>query len=119
MGNKQRVAIQWPAIVKLAGSDELLYLDNAIDWLSLANLNRAHFISPADQLVDSAGQRYFIHTNAGSNLPRLQQHPTTLALQEMISWVQHHANALGHCCVSKLSFTSLSQGLQIVRSLAD
>lgn len=118
MSRKQLATIQWPAIVKLAGSDELLYLDNAIDWLSLANLNRAHF-SPEDQLVDSAGQRYFIHTNAGSNPPRLQLHPTTLALQEMISWVQHHANALGHCCVSKLSFTSLSQGLQIVRSLAD
>lgn len=120
-------AIHWPALVKLAGSAELLYLSNADDWLALARLNRAHF-TEADQLLDSQGQRYqilaagaepfYAEIDVWDPLPTLLPQ-TPLPLEEFIQWVQHHANALGNCCVTKLSFNTLSQGMEIVRSLND
>ncbi|MGL5360760.1 MAG: DUF4144 family protein, partial [Shewanella sp.] len=55
---------------------------------------------------------------ASPTLPMLLPQ-TPLPLAEFILWVQHHANALGHCCVTKLSFNTISQGMAILRSLDD
>ncbi|MGL5048590.1 MAG: DUF4144 family protein [Shewanella sp.] len=121
-------SIEWPAIVKLAQNDELLYLEHQKDWLELASLYQHHFIE-TDQLLDSKGQRYLIkvcsqrvcsqkiHDLPVSELPQLRRQKQDLPLNEFITWVQHHAQALGQCCVAKLAFTTMSQGFEMVRTL--
>ncbi|MGL4713338.1 MAG: DUF4144 family protein [Shewanella sp.] len=121
-------SIEWPAIVKLTQNDELLYLEHQKDWLELACLYQHHFIE-TDQLLDSKGQRYLInvcsqsvcsqknHEDPVGELPRLRRQKQDLPLNELITWVQHHAQALGQCCVAKLAFTTIAQGIEIVRTL--
>lgn len=116
-------SIEWPAIVKLTQNDELLYLEHQRDWLELACLYQHHFIE-TDQLLDSKGQRYLIsacpqkiHEDPVGELPRLLHQKQDLPLNEFIKWVQNHAQALGQCCVAKLAFTTIAQGIEIVRTL--
>ncbi|MGI2118211.1 DUF4144 family protein [Shewanella oncorhynchi] len=116
-------SIEWPAIVKLTQNDELLYLEHQRDWLELACLYQHHFIE-TDQLLDSKGQRYLtsacpqkIHEDPVGELPRLLRQKQDLPLNEFIKWVQNHAQALGQCCVAKLAFTTIAQGIEIVRTL--
>ncbi|MCL1091581.1 DUF4144 domain-containing protein [Shewanella profunda] len=115
--------IQWPAVVKLIQNDELLYLAHQRDWLELACLYQHHF-TDKDQLLDSKGYRYHISANSHTvyedpigELPKLLQQEQHLPLTEFIKWVQNHAKALDHCCVAKLAFTTISQGMEIVRTL--
>jgi hypothetical protein len=117
--------IEWPAVVKLTQNDELIYLAHQRDWLELACLYQHHFID-TDQLLDSKGQTYLIsahpqkiHEDPVGELPQLLRQEQGLALTEFIKWVQNHAQALGQCCVSKLAFTTISQGIEIVRTLDD
>lgn len=115
--------IEWPAVIKLVQNDELLYLAHPRDWLELACLYQHHFTNE-DLLLDCAGRRYLIsanphivHEDPVSELPQLLKQEQNLPLTDFIKWVQNHANALGHCCVAKLAFTTIGQGMEIVRSL--
>lgn len=115
--------IQWPAIVKLAQHDELLYLAHQADWLALASLHQRQFVD-ADLLLDSLGEQYLIratpttiHENPIGELPNLLKQQQKLSLTDFIKWVQKHANAIGQCCVAKLAFTTFAQGMEIVHSL--
>ncbi|MCH1929599.1 DUF4144 domain-containing protein [Shewanella sp. A25] len=115
--------IEWPAIIKLTENDEMLYLAHQRDWLEIACLNQHHFIN-TDLLLDSKGQQYLIsaaptdeNEDPIAELPKLLKQEQKLPLTDFIKWVQNHANAIGQCCIAKLAFTTISQGIDIVRSL--
>jgi len=117
--------IEWPAVVKLSQNDELLYLAHQRDWLELACLYQHHF-TEEDQLLDSAGHRYLIsanprtvHEDPVGELPQLLLQVQNLSLTDFIKWVQNHATAQGQCCVAKLAFTTIGQGMEIVRTLEE
>ena len=66
-------------------------------------------------LISACPQK--IHEDPVGELPRLLRQKQDLPLNEFIKWVQNHAQALGQCCVAKLAFTTIAQGIEIVRTL--
>lgn len=115
--------LQWPAVVKLHQDSELIFLEHQQDWLELACTHQHHF-SAEDLLLDSHGNLYQIDANPLQEfddpigqLPQLIAKIEPLPLTDFIKWVQEYAQALGQCCVAKLAFTSIHQGMNIVRSL--
>lgn len=115
--------VEWPAVVKLHQDSELIFLEHQQDWLELACTHQHHFTAE-DLLLDSCGFLYQIDANPlqefddpVGQLPQLIAKADPLPLTDFIKWVQEYAQALGQCCIAKLAFTSISQGMNIVRSL--
>ncbi|QSX30526.1 hypothetical protein JYB88_02365 [Shewanella cyperi] len=114
--------IHWPAIIKLVNSDELLLLESPRDWLEIACLYQ-HSFQEGDCLADSDGQQYRISAPEAqqdspvAHLPNLSPQSFPLTPLELLPWVRAHALAAGQCCIAKLGFTTVAQGIELVRSL--
>ena len=100
----------WPAVVRLAGVDELVYLADAAQWrLECVSLGD----SAGDVLIDSNGSRFDIRhcelSASGGSLP----------LAEFDAMVRAHLVAMQQCCVYKLELQSIRQGMQLVRDTVE
>jgi len=99
----------WPAVVRLAGVDELVYLADAAQWrLECVSLGD----SSGDVLIDSSGSRFDIRQcelSASGTLP----------LGEFDAMVRAHLVAMQQCCVYKLELQSIRQGMQLVRDTVE
>ena len=89
--------MQWPAIIKLHGEDELIFIAGMASFASDTQLQTMHF-QPHDLLIDSAGNTY----------KPVQSHPVTLArsenvlsLDDVLVLLRAHLANDGSCCVSK------------------
>ncbi|NMH65838.1 DUF4144 family protein [Shewanella salipaludis] len=118
-------SIHWPAVVKLAQHDELIYLDSHRDWIELACLYQ-HGFHHDDRLLDSQGRRYAIVPAPGmpisapvAELASLQLLDSDMPVFDFIKLVRQHAMTAGHCCVAKLAFTTIAQGIELVKYLEE
>lgn len=96
---------RWLAVLKLAGIDEMIYLDNPGMWQDQAE---AQGLRTEDVLVDVDGTRFGI----------VQQQPRpldALSLDTFDAWVRAHLVAMQQCCVYKLALSSYRQGIELVR----
>lgn len=99
--------IQWPAIIKLHADDELIFVPDAVQFVSDVVLHLTH-VQAQDRLIDSSGAVYHI-----SNRPALELAPTgvMLSLDEVEELLRLHLSNNGTCCVSKFYAPSISEAL--------
>ena len=109
--------IDWPAIIKFYGHDELTYVDSESTWLSNAGLSAIDY-EKSDILIDNNGCIY--HLN---NIENGVVHPgaaeDTMTLSQFIKLVQLHASLNGECCIEKIGCRSFAEGIKIVASISD
>ena len=102
-------SIQWPALLKLEGADDLIYVEGAQDWHGLYE----QCPDTDDRLCDSRGQLYKLQC-LGQQLV-----PVTLTdkidLKQLNDWVRNHLVAMQQCCVYKIELESIDQAMQMVR----
>ncbi|GGP92130.1 DUF4144 family protein [Shewanella ulleungensis] len=117
--------IHWPAILKFDQDDELMYLANHQDWLSFICANQ-YTVCLQDALIDSSGHVYLIekplaeHTSIDTNvaqLPNLVKQPQPINILQMLPLVRQFGQFQGHCCSSKIVFTTIEQGIATVAQL--
>jgi hypothetical protein len=105
--------VHWPAIVQLHLHDELIYINTPQAWQDFLITDAIHLVTE-DLLIDSSGQSY-------SFCQQANQHSLTpsakLTVSQFIPVVQQFAQLQGHCCSSKLMFTSFEQGFAIIDQL--
>jgi len=104
--------LQWPAIIKLHADDELIFVPDAVQFVSVVALQLTH-IQAQDMLIDSSGAVYHI-----SNKPKLELAPTAvmLSLDEVEELLRLHLSNNGTCCVSKFFAPSIRDALMSVFS---
>lgn len=109
--------ISWPAVIKYHGDDELGYIDSESEWNNDADLSACDYDSN-DGLIDSHGRVYRLDNKENGVV-----HPVatnnTIALYQFIKLVKLHASAQGECCIEKIVFNSLKQGIQLLASLVE
>ena len=105
--------VNWPAIVQLHLHDELIYIKSPRAWQDFLATDAMHLVAQ-DQLIDSSGQCYLFlqHANQYNLTPS-----GNLTVSQFIPLVQQFAQLQGHCCSSKLLFTSFEQGFAIIDQL--
>lgn len=98
--------MNYPAIFKLAGQDELIYIATKSSFEHQFQLQQP-YLTPEDLLIDAAGQAYL--------LQQLKQHSSSLPaavrqfeLQQLTALVQAHFFALAQSCVVKIQAPSVS-----------
>lgn len=110
-----RPEVQWPAVLKLHGADELIYLQNHAAWLSDGHLQTMH-LTASDILIDSAGlcfkAGFHITQNRNGGFIATGER---LDLQQVIQLVRMHAAQDGTCCVAKLHASSIGDAITMLR----
>ncbi|MDN3652301.1 DUF4144 family protein [Thalassotalea ponticola] len=108
--------INWPAIIKHDGEDELIYIANREQWLNDEEM-LLYFFTDADVLIDSLGQVF--------SLPEVQSNidsANVLAVatvDQIMELVRAHAALLAHCCVAKIGADNTEQAIELVKSMSE
>ncbi|WP_068547264.1 DUF4144 family protein [Thalassotalea crassostreae] len=106
--------IQWPAIIKHDGEDELIYIHSKKHWLEDEEM-LLYIFSERDVLIDATGKVF--------PLKELQQdieHSNYLveaSLDNIVELIQHHASIVGNCCSSKIQTENILAAIEMVRTI--
>lgn len=109
--------ISWPAIIKYHGDDELAYVATESEWNNDADLS-AYAYDDNDALIDNNGRIYQLNIRVSDIVvPRTANN--TMSLYQLIKLVQTHAALQGECCIEKIVFKSITEGIQLVASMSE
>jgi len=107
--------INWPAVIKYHGDNELTYVGSESAWNRDADLPVFDY-EISDSLIDSDGCVYALdNKDSGVVCPVLAN--DNISVNEFIKLVKLHASAQGECCIEKIMFKSIAEGMKIVESL--
>lgn len=101
--------ITWPALLKLTGDDELLFVESQHAWESDADLHSAAY-QPEDILIDSSGAIFDLYPRKASS-SELVASPKGISLESAIELIKLHQSQLGACCAAKLYFPSIADAV--------
>ncbi len=102
--------IQWPAIIKLVGDHELIYLESQHQWDNNPEIRATHF-QQADRLYDAEGREYLIHQPF---IGELEASGKVISLEKAIQLIRLHASQDGACCVSKFGAKSFKEAFDMI-----
>lgn len=107
--------INWPAVIKFEGEDEMTYVSSQSEWDTDPDL---HYFSyqPEDMLVDSSGKLFGL-AERRVNFVHPKSLDKSLTLLELTKLVRKHASSKGECCVLKISFNSISDAISAIEEL--
>jgi len=102
--------IHWPAIIKLHGDHELIYVPSQREWDNDPAIRDTQF-QLADRLYDGLGREYLIHQPF---IGELEPSGKAISLDQAIQLVRIHASQDGACCVSKFNANSFEDAFNII-----
>ncbi len=107
--------VNWPAIIACDGDDELTYITSATEWNS--HPDRAVMGYGVDcRMIDSTGYVYHMD-NMEDGEVQLLATGKSMSVKELIALVQRHAAMNNTCCIEKIGFRRIEEGLAIMASL--
>ena len=107
--------IDWPAIIHVDGDDELALVGSAQEWGSHDEWSAVEY-SADDFLLDSGGQVYRLDCST-NGIVQPAATGRTLTVSEFIALVKRHAALSSACCIEKIAFRNIEEGMAIVASL--
>ena len=109
--------INWPAVIKYNGDDELIYIGSNEEWMRDAD-SHLYNHSRDDYLIDSSGHIFNLeHVN--DDILNPQGTGSQISLQDFIRLVRIHASNSHRCCIEKISFRNIAEGINLVSSMND
>ena len=115
---KQQISmILWPAVIKFEGDDELCYIDSERTWIqdaeSLLYNHRGN-----DRLIDSMGCIYKLERRQDDHIEAVNS-GQQISLSDFIKHVRIHASCAHRCCIEKINFRSIAEGIRLIDSMKD
>lgn len=108
--------IDWPAVIQYESDDELTYIASEKDWMRDAR-SYLYNHSANNFLIDSNGFIFNLDEVGGDAInPRYSGN--NIALEDFIKLVRIHASTANRCCIEKISFRSVAEGIRLVASLS-
>jgi len=109
--------ISWPAFIYVDGDDELTYIASDVQWINHPEWSTVEY-SADDVLVDSTGRIYHMDNMLNG---RVQPASTdqVISLNQLVLLVQRHAALNNACCIEKIGFRNIGEGLAIIASLTE
>lgn len=102
--------VHWPAIIKLDGDDELIYVADAGQLIDDSELQQTYF-REQDKLVDSSGSAYRISKDSTLTLTPTNEWMRLAEIEELL---QLHLSNHGTCCVTKFHANSIREALMSI-----
>lgn len=98
--------VNYPAIFKLAGQDELIYLADQYSFDQQYQLQKS-YLTADDLLIDATGRGYLLE-RFKHDMSSLPQQLRQFELSELTALVQAHFFALAQSCVVKIQASSIT-----------
>lgn len=109
--------IDWPAVLQYEGDDELTYIASEQDWMRDARTYLYNH-SGSNYLIDSNGSIFNLDkVNSDTVNPRYSGND--MALKDFVKLVRIHASTANRCCIEKISFRTIAEGISLIESLSD
>lgn len=109
--------INWPAVINYDGDDELTYVGSKEEWIRDAE-SHLYNHKCGDHLIDSSGDIFSLdHLQDDIRTP-----PATgkcIALDDFIRLVRIHASNSHRCCIEKINFRNIAEGISLISSMND
>lgn len=112
------MTIVWPAVIKFCGDDELLFIKDESTWLADDDLS-AYAYAEDDVLVDSNSELFCLTYDVEIKKTVVKAQKKTVSVNQFETWVKNHTAVLDQCCSSKLTLSSINEGLVLVEQLSD
>lgn len=107
--------INWPAIILCDGDDELTYVNSEQQWLHDAESLLYHYSKDAC-LIDSSGHIFDLE-HLHNDKVDTKDTGKHMSLYEFIKLVRIHASCAHKCCIEKISFRTIAEGISLVGSM--
>lgn len=107
--------IDWPAVIQYEGDDELTYIASGKDWMRDAP-SYLYNHSGNNYLIDSNGCIFNID-EAHSDAISPHYSGNNISLEDFIKLVRIHASTANRCCIEKISFRTIAEGISLIASL--
>ncbi len=107
--------VEWPAVIKFDGDDELAYIGSAEEWLRDAD---SHLYNHRgnNQLIDSNGDVYRLE-QANDQMVISDAADSSITLDAFIRLVRMHASTTHRCCIEKINFRTVFEGIDLIASM--
>ena len=109
--------INWPAVVKIDGDDELTYIGSGDEWLRDAESHLYHHKGD-DYLIDSCGHVFNLD-QLHDNAINAEATGNQMTLQDFVRLVRVHASSSHRCCIEKINFRNIAEGIRLIASMND
>lgn len=109
--------INWPAIIYVDGDDELTYVASESEWNNHPEWSAAEY-DVEDVMIDSTGVVYRIGSMS-SGVVQLDKTDQKISVTQLVTLVKRHAALNNACCIEKMGFRNIEEGMTIIASLAD
>lgn len=113
----KNTAVNWPAIIKHANDEELIYVRDLAEWDGDADLHAAVY-DEADLLIDVTGQLYGLTTRLSRHVIPTARH-ASMPLLDILGLIKAHAAETGSCCVAKLYAPTIQDAFTMLASLKE
>lgn len=113
-----KLSVAWPVAIKYSGDDELVFVKNESAWLADSSLS-TYAYDADDVLVDTNGALYDLDYDANTRLTRVVAQQKNVSIDQLEGWVKNHLVLLNQCCSSKLTLSSITEGLELIEQLTD
>ena len=110
-------SIQWPAMIKYGGDDELIYIHDQQEWLSDDDLSQFGYAA-GDLLVDSTGRAFSLQAQPADRVEPVSTNEE-VSPQQATEWIRNHFSVSGACCISKIHANSVAECLQMLQQDRD
>ena len=104
--------IVWPAVINFEGDDELCYVDSEQVWMQDAE-SLLYNHRGQDRLIDSNGSIYGLERRHDDHI-EVTVTGARIRLSDFIKQVRIHASNSHRCCIEKISFRSIAEGIRLV-----
>lgn len=107
--------VSWPAIIKYHRDDELTYIASEAQWARDPDLSEFTY-EENDALIDHNGRVYMLNKTINDVVQPLATQ-NIVTLHQLTRLVQRHAAVKGECCIEKIGFKNIADGIALVASL--
>lgn len=112
---RRSASVNWPAVIKYEGDEELTVIGSGAEWDRDAEQylysHKGH-----DLLIDSSGC-VFRPERRGNGTFHPADTGEVITLDDFIRLVRVHASNSHRCCIEKIGFRSVAEGIRLVASM--
>ena len=114
---ERRQVIHWPAVIKFRGDDELTHIGSAKQWQRDAGSHLYHH-NDGNILIDSDSHVLELSRGVDGRI-NAEDTGTCIEVADFIRLVRIHASSSHRCCIEKISFRTVAEGIRLVAAMDD
>ena len=107
--------IEWPAVVKYEGDDELTYIGSENEWMRDSG-SHLYNHTGTSFLIYSKGAIFSLIDNETGTIS-LHVSGDKMSVEDFTRLVRIHASTVNRCCIEKISFRDIADGVKLIDSM--